>query len=91
MILLIGQVKEMPIIKFSIIGMRRKSICDLPPIIEMDHRHWHFFWMQTVGRDSGNDFRFPDIASHTCRFGLIFGRIFSVISFQVDIQQVSVF
>ena len=38
-----------------------------------------------LGRYSGNDFRFPDIASYTCRFRLIFGRIFSVVSFRVDI------
>ena len=36
-------------------------------------------------RDSGNDFRFPDLASHTGRFRLIFVRISSIVSFRVDI------
>ena len=44
-----------------------------------------------LGRDSGNHFRFPDFASHTGRFRLIFVRISSVVSFRVDIQQLSLF
>ena len=36
-------------------------------------------------RNSGNDFRFPDIASYTFRFRLIFVCISSVVSFRVDI------
>ena len=35
-------------------------------------------------KDSGNDFRFPDIAAYTGRFHF-FGRISSVVSFWVDI------
>ena len=42
-------------------------------------------------RDSGNNFRFPDIESHTGCFCLILVRISSVISFRVDIQQLSLF
>ena len=37
-------------------------------------------------RDSGNNFRIPDFASHTVCFRLIFVRISSVVSFWVDIQ-----
>ena len=40
-------------------------------------------------RDSGNEFRFPDFASHTGRFRLIFVRISSVVSFRLDIRQLS--
>ena len=40
-----------------------------------------------VGRDSGNDFCFPDFASHTGPFRLIFVRIYSVVSFWVDITE----
>ena len=43
------------------------------------------------GRDSGNDSPFPDFASHTGRFRLILVHISSVISFQVDIRQLSFF
>ena len=46
---------------------------------------------QQATRDSGNDFRFPDFVSHTARFCLIFVRISSVISFWVDIRQLSLF
>ena len=42
-------------------------------------------------RDSGNDFRFPDFASHTGRFRLIFVRVSSVVTFWVDIRQLSLF
>ena len=38
-------------------------------------------WVQS--RDSGNDFRFPDFASHTGRFRLIFVCISSVVSFRL--------
>ena len=41
-------------------------------------------------RDSGNDFCFPDFASHTVRFCLIFVRISSVVSFRVDICQLEI-
>ena len=41
------------------------------------------------GRASGNDFRFPDFASHTGRFRIIIVRISSVVSFRVDIRQLS--
>ena len=40
---------------------------------------------QRTGRDSGNDFHFPDFASHTVRYSLIFVPISSVVSFRVDI------
>ena len=39
-----------------------------------------------AGRDSGNDFRFPGIASYTCHFCLIFVRISYVVSFRVYIN-----
>ena len=39
-----------------------------------------------VSRDSGNGFRFPDSASHTGRFCLIFVHISSVVSFRVDMN-----
>ena len=38
-----------------------------------------------VNRDSGNDFRFLDIASHTGCFCLFLVCISSVVSFRVDI------
>ena len=37
-------------------------------------------------RDSGNDFCFPDFASHTGRFRLIFVCISSIVSFRVDMR-----
>ena len=40
------------------------------------------------GRDSENDFRFPDIASYTSRFHFVWG-ISSLIYFWVDIRQLS--
>ena len=43
------------------------------------------------GRDSGNDFHFPHIASFTGRFHLVFVRISSIVSFWVDIRQASLF
>ena len=48
-------------------------------------------WIHQLGaRDSGNDFRFPDIAAYTGCFHF-FGRISSVVSFRGDIQQGSIF
>ena len=44
-----------------------------------------------AGRDSGNNFRFPDFGLHTGRFRIIFVRISSVVSFRVDIRQLSLF
>ena len=44
-----------------------------------------------LGRYSGSDFCFPDIASHDGRFRIILARISSVISLRVDIQQLSLF
>ena len=43
------------------------------------------------GRDSGNDFSFPDFALHNGCFRLIFVRISSVVSFRFDIRQLSLF
>ena len=42
-------------------------------------------------RDSGNDFCFPDIASHTGCFHLNLVCISFVLSYQVDIRQLSLF
>ena len=40
-----------------------------------------------ITRDSGNDFRFADFASHTGHFCLIFVGICFIVSFRVDIWQ----
>ena len=44
-----------------------------------------------VWRDSGNNFRFPDIVLYTCRFRLVFVCISSGVSFWAYIRQVSLF
>ena len=46
-------------------------------------------WYGLTSRDSGNNFHFPDFALHTGRFGLFFVSISLVVSFRVDIQQLS--
>ena len=51
---------------------------------------WNLFNTSNC-RDSGNDFRFPNIALHTGCFCLILDRISSVVSFRVDIRQLSLF
>ena len=53
---------------------------------EATHSHTHKH-TPPRGRDSGNDFCFPDFASHTGNFRLIFVRISSVVSFRVNIRQ----
>ena len=49
------------------------------------------FLAHVCSRVSGNDFCFHDIASHTGRFFLILVCFSSVVSFRVDIRQLSLF
>ena len=67
---------------FPIIHCGNKTVLDLKKINS---------YVGHCCRDSGNDFHFPDFASHTGRVRLIFVRISSVVSFWVDIQQLFLF
>ena len=102
-----GQLRTIPeqmvkiLIVFSqfliFLNVKNYNFCQSDTLLPFEYRT---IWIPTVlsvqlnvpgTRDSGNDVCFSDFASHTGRFHLIFVCISSLVSFWVDIRQLSLF